>query len=825
MPSKKSSDYTNYKNELSYFLKGKIMKLIKFVFTIALLNFSTLNAQGNQFNIPLANSDNVFSLFSNPAGLGTSRDFQMLVAQGYDKNEFQDIYSVALSLGNIGFAYQGNNTGESDFNRYTLGAGWKIGRLMKMGFSYSWNSSGKMPDGLSLGYLVRPHKMISFGFNGNFLNEPNLRKPEYSSGVSLRPFGDRFTLSTDALFSKIGKSDYFDDIEWQLNLETEPLDGVLLSGTYSEDFLGFGLSFAFNHGAVGSVNLFDKDNNFSTGSAYLHTSSQYFRSVIIDPKPRFIHFKLSGPVIEQNRGWGIFSKKQLTVFQFGQILKGLNEDKSVKGIVLELDKINAGYAKIQELSGLITKFKQHGKEVFVYSTYLGTREYLLASVADKIFMNPAGQLNLTGIQFTAMFLKGTLDKLGIVAELEHIKEYKSASEMFTRDSMSQYQREVINSIADQFSEDIIMEISENRGIERETLKEIINNGPYVASNAKDLKLVDDIFYADQMKEFVETENETYRYQAFGSYKLLKPYKYEWEIIPPEKIAIIYATGSIVSGRNSNDFIFGETMGDKSIAGAIRKARKNKNVKVIILRIDSGGGFAVASEIIWREVAQTTKGENKKPIIVSMSDAAASGGYFIACAADEIYADPATITGSIGIYTGKVNLDGLYKKLGINFQHIKRGDNAGLYTSTRGFTDGERQQIIKNMEHGYDRFISSVAEGRNMTKDEVNEIGRGRVWTGTQGVEKGIVDGLGGLYDVIKIAEEKAGIKEGEDYSILFLPKYGFVWPNSNNNYLMESQLIERLPDEITHLINLGYRFHSAEDEPYLYLMPYELMIE
>ncbi|MFC2088835.1 signal peptide peptidase SppA, partial [Calditrichota bacterium] len=385
--------------------------------------------------------------------------------------------------------------------------------------------------------------------------------------------------------------------------------------------------------------------------------------------------------------------------------------------------------------------------------------------------------------------------------------------------------EVINSIGDQFYQDILTEIGKNRGIEKTSLEEILNNGPYAAEEAKNLNLVDDLFYEDQLKEFIESNDKNYNYQSFGTYKMMKPYKYEWEVFPPERIAIVYATGNIVSGVNSDDFLLGETMGDKSIAEAIRAARENKDIGVIILRIDSGGGFAVASEIIWREVALTTEGENKKPLIVSMSDAAASGGYFIACPADEIYADPATITGSIGIIMGKFNLEGLFDKLGIKFQHIKRGDNAGLYTGTRGFTEKERQQVINNMEAGYDRFISKVAEGRNMSKEEVNEIGRGRVWTGTQSVKNGLVDGIGGLYDVIKIAENKAGIEKDEDYAILLLPEYGFVWPFSNNDYLMESQIIEKLPNEIAQLIKMGYKFHSAKDEPYMYLMPYDLIIE
>lgn len=800
------------------------MNFFKIFIISSLLNISIIQAQTNQFDLPVANSDNVFSIFSNPAGLGTNRGIQLLYANGYDKKDFQDIYTFALNAGNFGFAYQENTEGGINFSRYSLGAGWKMGRMMKMGFSYSWNTNGSLPDGLSLGYLFRPNRIISIGLVGNFLNEPSAKKPDYQAGISFRPFNNRLTISADALFQKVTNSDYFDDVDWRLNIDTEFLDGITLRGSYSEDYMGLGLGIAFKFGRIGSYNSFDSDKKFSNGNAHIQTSTQYFRSIFHKPEPKTVHLTLKGSIIEQNRGWGIFSSQKLTIYQFGKIIQKLKNDDTVSGIVLEIDGFRAGYAKIQEMTNFLKNFKESGKELIVYAKYLNTRQYLLAAEADKIYLHPAGQLNLTGIQFTSMFIKGTLDKLGIVAELEHIKEYKTASDMFTRDSMSQYQREVINSFADQFYADIVDEISQKRNIQKDSLRVIIDNGPYLTEDAKELGLIDTFYYWDELKSFFEEDENSNNLISYSSYSMLKPYEYDWEVTPKEKIALIYATGTIMTGESGSEFYVGETMGDNTIASAIRNARENKDIKAIVLRINSGGGFAFASEIIWREVALTTTGENKKPVIVSMSDIAASGGYFIACPADEIFANPATTTGSIGIYSGKVNLNGLFEKLGIKFQHIKRGENAGMYTSTRGFTDKEREKMIYTMEGGYDRFITRVAEGRDMTKDEVDDIGRGRVWTGRQGVEKGIVDKLGGLFDAIEAAEKRVGIEEDEKYGILILPEYGFKWPFSNNS-ILESQIADQLPSEITQLIKMGYKFHSAEDEPYMYLMPYEIIIE
>jgi protease IV len=800
------------------------MKLFKLLVLLVFAS-SVAFSQVNDFQIPIANSDNVFSLFSNPAGLGTNRGFQMLYANGYDDNEFKNINTFVLNAGHFGFAYQQDYEDGTNFSRYSLGTGWQLNRMLKMGFSYSWNSSGNLSDGLSMGLLFRPLKSISFGFNGNFLNEPTAKKPDYQAGISFRPFDNRTTISADAFFSKENNSDYFKNIDWRVNVEAEPLDGILLRGTYSENYFGIGLGLAFKFGLLGSYNSFNSSDKLEKGSLYIQSSSEYFHSMIDSFRPKYVQFVLKGSIIEQNRGWGIFSSKKLTVYQFGKIIKKLQEDENVSGIVLEIDSFGAGYAKIQEMTKFLHEFKKSGKELIVYAEFLNTRQYLLAAEADKIFLHPAGHLNLTGLQFTSMFIKGTLDKLGIVAELEHIKEYKTASDMFTRDSMSQYQREVINSFADQFYEDILDEISQKRRIEKNKLKGIIDNAPYLADEAKELGLIDEYFYRDELKSYFDENKNLNNLISYSTYSLLRPYEYDWEIEPNEKIAIVFATGTIMTGNNGNEFYVGETMGDNTIANAIKSARENSDIKAIVLRIDSGGGVAFASEVIWREVALTTKGENKKPVIVSMSDVAASGGYFIACPADEIFANPATTTGSIGIYSGKINLKGLFEKLGIKFQHIKRGENAGMNSYTRGYTDKERARMIHTMEDGYDRFISRVAEGRDMTKEEVNEIGRGRIWTGRQAVGKGIVDSLGGLFDAIKAAEQKSGILQGDEYGILMLPDYGFVWPFGGNDFVMESMISDQLPVEIKQLIQYGYKFQIFENEPYLYLMPYDLIID
>jgi protease-4 len=789
-----------------------------FIFLLIVLNLAT--SQITNFSVPLANSDNIFALYANPAGLGTGRGMQMLVSRGYNSNEFIDDFSFNVNLGHLGFMYQN----DVYFRRYTLGMGFKLNKWTKAGFSYGWNTIGYLKDGLSLGLLVRPIKFISLGFTGNFINNPKHRNPDYVTGLSIRPFNNRFTLSMDYILKENKLHSYLKKTRWRINIDIEPFNGIFLKGHYNKDYAGIGLGLALNHMRLGGYNFVDQDQRFERGKAYIHLSSQYFRTIIGKKKPKYVKIKISGPIIEENRRQGIFARKQLTIYNFGQMLKEMKMDDSVEGVLLYIDGLRAGMAKIEELSALLDEFRSSGKKVYIYAEYLSNLEFYLATSSDQIILNPAGYLELTGFQFSAIFLKRLLDKLGIVAELESIKEYKTAADMLTLDSISVYHREVINSFADQFFNQLITQISKKRNLDRQKVKEIIDHGPYSAEKASDLGLIDRVMYQDELKNFIEEENRC-KYVTYNLYRKMKPYDYDWDIAPATRMAIIYATGTITRGENKDDMFIGNTMGCESIAEAIRTARENPAVKVIILRIDSGGGLALASEIIWREVELTTSGKNKKPVIVSMSDVAASGGYFIACAADEIYADPLTTTGSIGVIAGKMNVKELFVKIGINIEHIKRGEHAGIFSSSRGFTPGEKEKIVEETKEIYKRFISKVAQGRSMTTEQVNEIGRGRIWTGDDALKNGLIDGIAGLYDVIKLAEKKAGIKEGAPYSIMILPKYRWYWPFAGRDMDDNAKIFHRLPQELQDLLKYGYRFSCFEDDPYLYIMPYELLVE
>lgn len=309
--------------------------------------------------------------------------------------------------------------------------------------------------------------------------------------------------------------------------------------------------------------------------------------------------------------------------------------------------MTAGWGKIQELREALLDFKQSHKEVIFFMELGGNKEYYLASSGDKIVMLPTGYLSLTGISAEITFVKHTLEKLGIEADLVHVGDYKSASDLLTRDSMSQAHLEMENWLLDDLYEQMTSQIASSRGISQQDLKSKIDQGPYTAREAKEKGLIDDVAFYDQIDEIIKAQTGSKPHKSgFKTYAEEKDYRYSWEI--PQRIAVIFATGFIQSGSSGSNLFLGNMMGSETIARAIKRAREDVTIKAIVFRIDSPGGSGMASDVIWREIILT---KGKKPFIVSMSDVAASGGYFIACPGDVILADPGTITGSIGVISG------------------------------------------------------------------------------------------------------------------------------------------------------------------------------
>lgn len=439
-------------------------------------------------------------------------------------------------------------------------------------------------------------------------------------------------------------------------------------------------------------------------------------------------------------------------------------DPRIRGIELRVGSLETGLAKTQELRAALAAFRASGKPILGYMEVGGNREYYVASVADELYLMPGGMLMTTGLLADAPFFKGTLDKLKIEPELEHIGEYKSASETWTRESMSEAQRRATDSILDSLFGQIVNDIAASRKLTVQKVREGIDAGLLTPEEAKERGFVDGLLYEDQVKDKLEGR--------FGHYSELRVRTYKgtggFRRFGHPRIAVINAAGTIVSGRSGSGSFGGEFIGSGSLTQILKDVREDDGIRAVVLRVDSPGGSGIASDAIWRE---TVLLKEQKPFVVSMADVAASGGYYISMGADAIVAEPATITGSIGVITGKFNMKGFYESwLGMHRDQIKRGENADLFSDYSGFSDQQRGLIRRQMEVFYRDFVHKAAEGRSKKDEEIDKIGQGRIWSGEQAKQLGLVDELGGLDTAIAIAKEKAKIPAGERVSIESYPK-------------------------------------------------------
>jgi len=449
------------------------------------------------------------------------------------------------------------------------------------------------------------------------------------------------------------------------------------------------------------------------------------------------------------------------------ILKNLDKaarDENIKGIYLNLTGVNAGSATLLEIRDALVKFKESGKFIISYSEVYTQGSYFLATTADKIYMNPEGMMDFHGLSAEMMFFKGTIEKLEAEMQIIRHGKYKSAVEPFMLDKMSPENREQMMAIIDAIWGKITQSISESRNIPVDRLNEIADGLLIkLPEDAVKFGLVDELMYKDQILAELKTilsveEDDDIKSVSLSKYTQAPDPKKE-RPNRKNKIAVVYALGEIISGEGSDAII-----GSERISKAIRKARRDDKVKAIVMRVNSPGGSALASDVILREVKLAAEA---KPFIISMGDVAASGGYYIACAADKIFASPTTITGSIGVLGVIPNLEETMKsKLGITFDYAMSNENSNFMSTFRPLTEYQKQVITGYIEDIYATFVTHVSDGRDMTWDAVDEIGQGRVWAGSDAFDIGLVDEFGGLTAAIDAAADMA---EVDSYVIKELP--------------------------------------------------------
>ena len=526
---------------------------------------------------------------------------------------------------------------------------------------------------------------------------------------------------------------------------------------------------------ISSVILFFIGVLMLAGIAGSSISASKDKEVYVKPNT-VLHLKLDYPVFDrgtdnpfENINWATFKPEPR--LGLNEILRSIDKaknDENIKGIYLDLMFVPAGIAALDEIRDALLDFKESGKFVLSYGDLYVQSTYYLASVSDRVYLNPQGIIDFKGLHSELMFFKGTLEKLGIepivIRGPENI--YKSAIEPFTQKEMTPANEEQMEALIFTLWNNMLAGISESRKIPVEELKTIADS-VYVrsAESAKKYKLADDLLYKDQFRdkllEFAGVED-------IKDLNMMKLHKYRYAPCAGEtenkprdkKIAVIYATGAIGFGEGDD-----QNIGSERFSKTLRKAREDSTIKAVVLRINSPGGNGLASEIIWREVYLTTQ---EKPVIVSMGSLAASGGYYIACPADKIICSPYTITGSIGVYGLLFNAsEFLEQKLGITTDGISTNPFADLGSFTRPMKPAEREIINSYVGNVYDVFLDHVANGRDISKEQVDSIGRGRVWSGVDAKKIGLVDDFGGLKKSIDVAAETAGL---EEYRIVELPR-------------------------------------------------------
>jgi len=448
-------------------------------------------------------------------------------------------------------------------------------------------------------------------------------------------------------------------------------------------------------------------------------------------------------------------------------LEKARADERIAGVVVKLSSSNGmGMGMVDEIRGEIHKLRDAGKPVYAYSDGLDRQTMFLAAACDSVFMPPPAVLGFVGFGRTMPYAKGMLDKLGIRTELHKIKDYKSAAELVTRENMSAEAREMNKWIMDDLWEMQMAAFTKELGIPEEKLVEHMNYAIFEADEALEAGFIDGVLYWNELKEWLAGgDDEELQTVSHSEYDKIS--RESVGLKGKKRIAVVHAHGMIGGRKSQVNPLLGPMMGHETVAADLRKAAEDDKVEAIVFRIDSGGGESLTSDMICRAVDEVLE---KKPVIVSMVDVAASGGYYIAYHATNIVANPMTITGSIGSISAKFNTSGMYNKLGMTFDSVSKGPNALMWSDKTDFTREQRERFVDNHWRGFNRWLSDVAEYRGMTFEEAEKLAHGRIWTGRQAEKNGLIDELGGLDRAIELAKEEAGIDVAEEVTLVHYPK-------------------------------------------------------
>jgi protease-4 len=529
------------------------------------------------------------------------------------------------------------------------------------------------------------------------------------------------------------------------------------------------------------------------------------------PSHAVLRLEIQGQVAEED--WPDFGARfwEGDVVVFRKLLDGLERaknDPKIAGVSLEIKSVGMGLAQIQELRTKLAELAAAGKFCTTYMEQADNRSYYLATACPEIYMTPTSTVFLTSLMAHNTFLRGTLDKLHIYPDMHSIAEYKTARNQLTEKKYTDAHREVVVSLLTAWQQQIIDGIAKGRSLPPAEVDTIIRSGPYLDKEAVEKKLIDKLVFYDEYKDILKQKAQA------DELKTISLNDYLNRTSPPfggPKIALVHASGLIVTGKSGYDPGVGRYMGSDTVAGNIRSAADDESIKAIVFRVDSGGGSALASEIIRREVVRA---KAKKPVVVSMSNVAGSGGYWIAMSANKIVADAGTITGSIGVVFGKLNVKGFYDMIGLTSDHVALSPNSTFFYTFQNFTPEQTERLKAMMQDIYDNFLQGVSEGRGISKEEVHRIARGRVWLGSQAKDLKLVDETGGLDRAVAIAKELAKIPA--DQKVQYE-----IYPREKTPFEQLTEAFNTRTDGVmTHVRNP--RWMVLLREPGLVVIPYEV---
>jgi len=723
-------------------------------------------------------ASNVFgfeSCWINPAGLGGFTGSGMILMADYFDGDIAKSWGALVDGEQSAVGYRRiDNPNGTDFQETVLASGLGMGKI-NVGGSYRYFKEGPgIYDNRhfwNIGLQMQGDYKLSGAVVFSNLNRGRVNgkrsEMEHRYSVSYRPLDMDLTISADMLRTS---SVNIGDAHMIYNVSVSLYPGLTVSGLLdSDENFNIGVRANLTQYFVGNESRFDHQGDGRGTTVYAGATDLKQKSLIPWQARRL---KIDVPeVLAENPPKPVFGKKSRSFYSLVGNIYRAADDPSIEEIVIKLRQPSIGFARAQELRDALKFFKNSGKTVICHLSMPNNLGYYIAAVSDSILIPPVSQLNLVGLKAELTFYAGTLDKLGVEVDMVKIGSYKSAAETLTRTESSTANKEQVNRLLDDIYGQFVVGIAEGRAISADSVKNIIDNGPYTSVQAMELGLVDGLSYADEMKK-----------SFLSSLPEISLHKYEkdtlindgWPAKP--KIAVVTAEGEInFSSGGIMPWQRGESATPSSLENAFKTAEKDKSVKAIVFRVNSPGGLALASDEI---LHSAEKASRQKPLIVSMGNLAASGGYFISMAADKLYADAGTITGSIGIFGGKVSLQKLYEKIEMGKELYTRGKFAGMASDIRPFTDEEREKQIEHLSAFYGHFKESVSENRKMKVDSIESLAQGQVWTGKEAVANGLIDEVGGLKQALDYTAGQLNLK---DYRIVFYPEKRplFLWPNNS----------------------------------------------